>query len=1039
MSSPSFIERLLRQPHAILAFTLVVILGGVIAYVTLPMNLFPDTNRPMISVVTQWPGAASDDVASEVTHPIEVRLSGIDGVRRVTSVSRDQVSAVTAEFEYGNDIDMAATRVANELPRVRGKLPAGVGEPTIFKITDAARPVTVLAVTAAKGTNLDLGRLRWLAENPLRDRLLAIPGVAEAEVFGGAVRQVAVDLDRNRLEAHHLTVAEVATALLGSNLSLPAGHVYRHGDRLVLTATHLAHLPDDLGDVLVEIPGGGHVRVADLGRVHWGAEDATSLYRGNGQPAVAISLLRADNGFTSRVVKAIDHALPAVRAAFPMVKLAVADTQGRLIHISVANMLDALRDAVLMTLAVILLFLGNSRAAFITAVSLPFSYLLTFAVIQLMGYEFNLVTLTAVIIAVGLLADDAIVVIENIERRMRTAGESGLAVAVAGTREILLADMAGTISTVIVLIPIMFIGGYVQTVLRPLTVTLSVSLFASLIVSVTLIPRLVPWLLKPGARDPLGFLLRPFDRFILEPVRRFYIRFVSWGLDHRAVVVVVLAILFVASARQMPLVGRDLMPRMDSGIFLVSFEAAPDTDETRMGRLAAAVEGAVRAEVKPGWIESTSTVVGAEAGVKSFGAARTLQQGQTTVNLVDRFHRDRTIYAIEAGVRARLHRIPGLITTNVTEFGATPLSSIRGTVDVMLTGPEPAVLDHLADEVMARLRTVHGLTGVERSWQGREERLRLDVQPESARLYGLTAADVARQVAAQVGGILGGRLRVSGQNPIPVWVRLRPDQRSDAEDLAALRITARDGSQIPLAAVARVVRAHTPTAETHQALLPTVDVLGYRGDIAVSHLHDRVAAAMKGFDLPRGYRLSYEGEIKQMGESFGRLGRSLLIGLALLYLMLVITFRSFLDALAIIATLPMALIGASWAMLIANKHGCMPSFMGLILLMGIIVNNGILLVDFARVAMKRGSSVREALLEAVSLRTRPILMTAGASAVGMVPIALEWAVGIERLSPLAVVAIGGLVVGTFLTLLVVPVLFDLLESVRRRITSGAGG
>ena len=311
----------------------------------------------------------------------------------------------------------------------------------------------------------------------------------------------------------------------------------------------------------------------------------------------------------------------------------------------------------------------------------------------------------------------------------------------------------------------------------------------------------------------------------------------------------------------------------------------------------------------------------------------------------------------------------------------------------------------------------------------------LDFSEEGIRVrevcHGLTAADVARQVAAQVGGIAGGRLRVTGQNPIPVWVRLRPDQRSDAEDLAALRITARDGSQVPLAAVARVVRGHTPTAETHQALLPTVDILGYRGDIAVTHLHERVVAALKGLELPRGYHLSFEGEIKQMGESFGRLGRSLLIGLALLYLMLVITFRSFLDALAIIATLPMALIGASWAMLIANKHGCMPSFMGLILLMGIIVNNGILLVDFARVAMKRGSTVREALLEAVSLRTRPILMTAGASAVGMVPIALEWAVGIERLSPLAVVAIGGLVVGTFLTLLVVPVLFDLLESARR--------
>ncbi len=1035
----SAMERFLRYPHAIIAVALVGVVAGVLAYVTLPMNLFPDSNRPVVSVVTQWPGAAANDVATEVTHPIEVRLTSIDGVRRVTSTSKDEVSAVQVEFEYGNDIDTAATKVITELRRVQNLLPAGVKESLIFKITDAAKPLMVLGLTSAPGVQLDFARIRRLAENQLRDRLLGIPGVAEAEVFGGDRIEVAVDLDRNKLEAHGLTPAEVASALTGSNVSIPTGLVHRRGNRYLLTAEALAMGPADIGAIMVPVAHGAYVRVADLGTVSWGRADATSIYRGNGKPAVAISLLRSEKGHAREVIAEIQKYLPKIKKKFPMLHMELTDTQGRLIDLTVDNMLSSLRDAVIMTLCVILLFLGNTRASFITALSLPFTYVLTFAFMKLLGFEFNMVTLTAIIIAVGLLTDDAIVVIENIERHIRATGKGGLKAAAQGTSEILLADTAGTVSTIIVLVPIMFIGGYVQNTLRPLTVVLSVSLASSLIVSVTIIPLLVPWLLKPGAPDPIARLLSPFERFVLDPLRHGYIALVDWGLTHRLLVLLVMAGLFVFSARQMPMLGKELMPLMDTGVISVDFEAQPNVDDAGMKKIAAKVEQEINAEVPKKWMLYMSTVIGSEPGVKSFGASRLLQQGTVTVNMVDRFHRDRTIYDINRGIRARLKKIPGLIASNVTVFGSTPLSSIRSTVDVMITGPDTSVLNSLADEVMVRLQKVRGLTGTERSWQGMSARINLDVDPAKARLYGLSAADVAHQVAAAVGGIPGGMLRITGENPIPVRVRFQLKQRADTEELRAIPIRTKSGKTIPLASVATLKTVYVPTAETHQRLLPTVDVLGYRGDIAVTHLHENVKKALAGLELPRGYHLSYEGEIKQMGESFKRLGKSLALGLAFLFLMLAITFKSFLDPLAIMISLPLALIGAAWAMMLAGKHGCMPSFMGFILLMGIIVNNGILLVDFAKVGMKKGLDLREAILDAVRHRTRPILMTAGASAVGMIPIALEWAVGIERLSPMAVVAIGGLVVGTFLTLLVVPVLFHVLESGRMRLNGRLHG
>lgn len=1028
----SFARGLLSRPHAILAATIAFMLLGIIGFFSIPTNLFPDTNRPSVSVVVQWPGTMTTDVANEVTHPLEVRLSSIDGVRRVTSTSRDEVSAVQVEFQYGNDINTAANEVTTELSRVRSQLPKGIHEPLVFKITDAAHAAMVLAVTPAKESGLDLAQVRRVAENQLRDALINLPGVADAEVFGGPVRQVTVDLDRDRLQAHGLSIAQIMAALVGSNISQPAGLVYQRGDRYLLTAQALAATPEEIAGILVPLGDGSHVRVGDLGIVGWGATDPSSLYHGNGQQAVAISLLRSERGFTQPVIDAVESHLPEVQSQFPNLDITIADTQGRIIGLTVSNMLDSLRDAVVMTLIVILLFLGNSRAAIVVALSLPLSYLLTFAILWWIGFEFDMVTLSAIIIAVGLLADDVVVVMENIERRIREMGEQGKVAAIRGLDEILLADTSGTVSTILVLLPIMFVGGYVETVLRPLTITLSVALFASLVVSVTMIPLFAPMILKPGARDPLFWLLNPFTRYVMDPMKRGYVSLVGWGLDHRALVLILFLALFVVSASQLRFQGRELMPLMDTGISQIRFEAAPDSDDRQMEKLLTKVEAAIRSELSDGWLISMSSVVGAEPGVKSFGAARLLQQGEITMNIVDRFHRDRSLAEINSAIQNRLHNIPGLISANVFAFGATPLSSIRAAVDVMLQGPDPTVLGRLADDVMGRLKTVHGLTGMERTWQGHSERIALHVDPAKARLYGLSASDVAKQVAVAVGGAPAGSLRVPGENAIPVWVRLKKDQRSDIENVRTIKIRTKSGALVPLATLAKPGIVTAPTAETHQYLEPTIDVLAWRQNVAITTLHDEVESSLSDLKLPHGYTLHYEGEYKQLAESFRRLIKSIGLGLILLYLMLIVTFRSFLDPIAIMFCLPLAVIGAAFGMILGGKFMSMPAQMGLILLMGIVVNNGILLVDFAKMSLQEGKGLREAILESVEKRTRPILMTALASAVGMIPLAMEWAVGIERLSPLAFVAIGGLLAGTFLTLLAVPVMFHVIETLRIR-------
>ncbi|MDQ6957058.1 MAG: efflux RND transporter permease subunit, partial [Mariprofundaceae bacterium] len=470
--------------------------------------------------------------------------------------------------------------------------------------------------------------------------------------------------------------------------------------------------------------------------------------------------------------------------------------------------------------------------------------------------------------------------------------------------------------------------------------------------------------------------MEPFTRYVLEPMKQGYVRLVDWGMDHRMAIFFLFLALFIASASQLRSQGRELMPLMDTGISQIRFEAAPDTDAKRMELLLTQVETAIKDELSNGWFISMSSVVGAEPGVKSFGAARLLQQAEVTLNIVDRFHRDRTLDDINQAIQRRLHHIPGLISANVSAFGATPLSSIRATVDIMLKGPDPAVLSTLADAVMLRLKNVRGLTGIERSWQYRSERIALHVDPAKARLYGLSAGDIATQVALAVGGAPASSLRVEGENAIPVWVRLKENQRADLESIRAINIRSKNGHFIPLSSLANPGIVTAPTAQTHQYLEPTIDVLGWRQNVAVTTLHDEVMAALKDIQLPHGYSMHDEGEAKQLSESAERLLKAIALGMVLLYLMLVVTFRSFLDPIAIMACLPLAVIGASFGIILGEKFLSMPGQMGLILLMGIVVNNGILLVDFAKQAMQEGKPLRQAILESVAKRTRPILMTA---------------------------------------------------------------
>ncbi|GAB6909532.1 efflux RND transporter permease subunit [Desulfosarcina cetonica] len=1030
----NWVSAYLKKPHGIIALILLGTIFGVIGFNTLPLNLFPDSNYPQVSVLLNWPGAAAKDMADKVSRKVEKEMATLDKFRTVKSTIRDETAAVRVEFEYTKSLDAAVTDVNAALNRILPSLPSDLPAPRIFRVSDATAPVQTLAVYPKAGSLMALSKVRQICDNEIQDELLRVSGIADVEVFGGYVPEIRLVIKRDRLARYGLTADQVAAAVYALNRNMPSGTLFSRSSEQVIIIRGERDLRYQLEEIVLSRDGrSGTIHLRDVADVTTTAQERRSFFRGNGRPAIGLNILRGEGESVTGALSALGKALPGIRASFPELVFEVADTQGELIQTSVSNLIGALRDSVILTVMVIFLILARIRTTLLAAISIPFTFFMTFAGMKLIGYELNIVTMTAIILAVGLLVDDAIVVIENIDRHAAPGNKPLFQAAVDGTREIFLADFAGTATTLAVLIPIMFVGGYSQKILRPLSVVLSLALLSSYIVSVTVIPLLAPKLMKTGqGANRVERIVEKTTAFWLLPMQRFFVRCFrlsmgKWGW----LFPVLMMVLLIVSLRQMPLAGRDLMPPMDTGIVKVSFDVWPNSPLAVTERVAAEMEKRIMAV--PGFLRM-ATLVGAEPDVISFGADRTSQEGLITVHFKNRFEREKSIWEIEAELRDSFSKIPGLKRADVYDYGATPLSSIAAPIDVMISGPDPRLLDQLAAEVEKRLRSIHGLTSVSRSWDWSKREIAINLDETRLARYGLSPSDVSAMMTAATTGRVASQFSIAAQNGYNVRLRFDAAAMTTISDLESLQIVGPEGP-IPLSEIADIGQVFRQARITRQDLLPVVNVLGYRDRTAITHLQDQVQRVLSDVKLPAGYLITQEGEIRQMRESFAELGLAMGLAILFLYFSMVVTFSSYLRPVIIMSAIPLAFIGVPWGMLLLERHFCMPAAMGMILLGGIVVNNSILLVDFIETARAEGTGLHDAIEQAIFRRTRPILMTALSTVAGMLPVAAQSAVGLERLSPLAVVAIAGLLVSTFLTLAWVPALYAGLARLKGKLKS----
>ena len=1016
----SIVDALLHRPYFIFSFLTLFLFLGVVGYQKIDRKLFPDSNYPTVAVVIVQPGASAKSIAANVSIPVEEELYTLDKVRRVYSTTIDEVTVINAEFEYSKGVDAATSDVSNALDKIKSELPRSILAPKIIQITAATAPIITYAMSSKDG-KMSLEDLRQLAKTDIKHKIIKIQGIADVDIFGGYEKEIEVIVDKEKLDRYNLDITRVIAALQTNDDDFAIGFVTSQKDRFLLRTKGKR----DQIAALKSISITKDITLGDVAKIHFGHYENSAEYFGKNGQAIAIAVQRAENADVIKSIDLVQKEVDKLQQKYKNINFEITDTQKDTIVQSTTNMFESLRDAIVMSTIVVFFFLASFRQVLIVLVTIPLVYATTIALMWIIGIEFNVVTLTAIILALGLLLDDTVVVMENIERHYRECGEEIHKAVYDGTKEIMFADLSGTITTMIALAPMLFVGGYPQTIFQPLVGTLLLALAASYAISITAVPLISlkiltinhPFILKSEA------FFEKITGSFSTAIASFFSGAVQAAIKSKAVAaiyIVALIFLFVSSVKGvMPTVGQELMPPMDTGGVKISITVDPNLPIEESQKI---VQQATKIIKEEGELLYLSSAIGSEAGVVSIGSGSGIDHIAITATYVDRYHRKESIWQIERKLRKQLNDIKNVFSVDVVDYGATALASIRANIDVTLYSDDLGQLEKAGNLVYKAMDKTGGVVSVSKTWENNKKVYELEIDDKKAALYGLTNSEISRQLQTFTRGakVASFHLQNSTDFAIRVWVD--EDKRDNFEDYSSFLLTTPKG-KVPLLAVASVKKVGEPSLITREGLQYTLNVYGFREKAAISHIMSNFDAAFKGTKLPDGVTMEQTGDIKQFLSSAQRMIGAIGFAVILIFFTLIALFNSIKISLMIILSIPLTVIGAAWMMLGLHYHTSMPEMMGFILLSGIIVNNAILLIHFALEKMQEGIPKAEAMLESIKIRTRPVLMTAFATSAGMLPVALGSAIGLERLAPLGAVAIGGLIVGTFLTLLFIPLIF----------------
>jgi len=1026
----------LKNPVARFMMAIGIILLGIIAFQHLAIDLFPDISYPIVSVTTEYEGASPEDIEISLTRPIEKRVSRIQNVRFVSSRSREGLSNVILEFYWGTNLDVAATDIQQAINQIKDNFPEEAKESVIYKFDPSSIPVLTLAVSGP----MNEYRLRELAEDFIAPRLESLKGVASANVSGGKIREIQVELDRRKLEGLNLSIDKVSEAVKMGHKDLPGGSLRgEKRDYMVRTLGRSGNFKD-IEEIVVQQHNGFPVRIRDIGRVTDGFEDVLTEVHVNGTRGVIINILKQIGGNTVATVDNVLKVLPQIQKEIPKgITIQVVSDQSIFIRKSIKNLQHEAIMGALLAVAIVLIFLGSGTSTLIIGHSIPISIIATFVLLHFGNFTLNIMTLGGLALGVGRLVDDAIVVLENINRHIEL-GEPPEEASYKGAKEVSKPVVAATVTSIIVFIPLAFVKGVAALLFLQMAYTVAFSLMASLFDSLTLVPVLTSKFLRLRKESKkVSWTQKVFQKtrpFFLW-VDQHYQDLLDLSLSHRKLVVSGVVGIFIGTLFLIPLIGTEFFPTTDEAQLRMTIRLPVSSSLDETVKVISKVEGIVFdnvPELKSLWARAGS---GKGRSVLFSGRFAGSHTGMASLMLVEQAERSRSSDMVARSLREKIRQIPGAIlsiypgglVSRILTFGN------EDPIDVEILGYDLATGSRLAREVEGYLKEIRGVTDIQ---VGREEGLpeyQVKIRQDRAATLGLTTSRVADIVRRAIQGTEGIESSIyidpkTGREH-NVRVRLREEDRKRPEDLTRIPLPVSSGRIVPLENVVDVKHILTPIQLERKYQQRIIHVTSNTSGRDLGSIAAEIENKISQLKIPEEFSVTLKGARLEQQEAFRMLFFALFLAIVLVYMVLASQFASLLHPFLIMFSVPLGFIGVIWALYLTGNTLSVVSFIGIIMMVGIVVSNAIILVDYInRLRKEEGVELKEAVIRAGRIRLRPILMTSLTTICGLIPMALGLGEGAEANASLAIAVIGGLSVSTVLTLVFVPTLYMIVENWR---------
>jgi HAE1 family hydrophobic/amphiphilic exporter-1 len=1033
MSIPRFA---IERPVMMAMISSIIILIGGISLSRLPVDLLPDISQPTVNVRVTYTGVGPLEMEELIVRPLEQQLSAVSGLEQMNSSANEGNANIQMNFTWGTDLNEAMNDIRTRIDRVRGRLPEDADPPVVQKFDSNAAPIMGLALESTDGT-LDRVQLRELAENILSPRLERVQGVAAVTVGGGLRRQIHVDLSREKITALDLSVDRVVAVLKNENQNIPIGEVYQGDRSLLLRSQGQYQNLDQIANTVVLTKNGVPVYLKDIADVRDSTEDVRSVLRINGRPGVRMQVTKQSGTNTVQIAQGVRAEMERINREVPGVKISMLDDSAKFIERSISAVQEHVMLGSVLVVLIIFLFLRNFRSTLIVCTSIPISVIGTFALLYFGGLTLNTMTFGGLALGVGMIVDAAIVVLENSFRHMEHHGKDRMTASIDGSEEVWSAILASILTHIAVFVPLLFLEGVSSIMFRQLSVVVVFSLLMSLFVAVTLVPVLCSRLLvlppPPEKRSAFGAKMYGFSERFLNGMDESYTKLLHLALAHRPIVVGLAAISVVVAI----VVGRtlptELATQADEGQVSVSVELAQGTRIEVTDPVLQRVEAAINQAVP----EATDVITSAGSAGNGPGGpgGNSVNRGQLQILLKPKDERTRSSDQIAIDLRRQLSGIPGVIVRASASGGNNQLNRFLsggngggGRLSLEIRGDS---LDDARKVSLAAKDLLDTVNGVADARLGRDDgrpELSVEVDRPKAALLGVSTATVANTLRTNVAGTQAALFRQAGQE-YPIIVRLREDQRQAITDVSDVLVSTPQGTVIQAKNLMRVSDAVGPS----QIQRKNQQRIAYVSADPEANLSDAVAAVNAKLPqifgmLPKDFSIGFGAEVEQQAKAFDQLRTVLILALILVYAVMASQYESLKDPFIIMFSVPTAAIGVVLALKLTNTSFNMQAYIGIIMLAGIVVSNGILLVDYTNVLRRRdGLGIREAVEMAGRTRLRPILMTSIATGLGLVPMSLGIGEGSELQVPLARVVIGGLTTSLLITLVLVPTVYTLFE------------